>query len=46
MEEERGVDAEGANEVWVLNWEKKMWMEMAFSKTWEGGTGRKRAVSL
>lgn len=28
MEDERGGDAEGANEVWVLNWVKEMWMEM------------------
>lgn len=46
MEEERGVDAEGANGVWVLNWETKMWMEMGFSKTWEGGTERKSCFSL
>lgn len=26
--EERGGDAVGANEVWVLNWVKEMWMEM------------------
>lgn len=28
MEEEKGGDAKGANEVWVLNWVKEMWMEM------------------
>lgn len=43
MEEERGGDAEGANEVWVLNWVKEMWMEMGcFQRRGRGG----RAVSL
>lgn len=28
MEDERGGDAEGAKEVWAVNWVKKMWMEM------------------
>ena len=38
MEEEKGGDAEGANEVWVLNWVKEMWMEMGcFQRRGEEG---------
>lgn len=39
MEEEKGGDAEGANEVWVLNWVKEMWMEMGcFQRRGEEGS--------
>ena len=40
MEEERGGDAEGASEVWVLNWVKAMWMEMGCFQRREKEGGR------
>lgn len=40
MEEERGGDAEGANEEWVLNWVKEMWMEMGCFQRREREGGR------
>lgn len=46
MEEEKGGDTEGANEVWVLNWVKEMWMEMGcFQRCGRGGRKGQRAAS-